>query len=263
MSKEDKEPESAREIVEDTLKALDRGKRHYAEKTQQYGIAQDALQTLLKNVPDEQLDSYAAGFAKYRALVKDQENFQSVNVSSGALAMMGNATVAPSIGAVAFPVQWAVRAPTTWLDNSADYAEKLSKLDPELGRYFRGINEAFWGMTENQERVAFGLARQCFDHFFSLLAPDDSVRQSAFFKEKNDGPKPDAVSRMERLRFASSRIEDIPTAEFLAEQGKEFIETYGQLQELHARQRLDRDRARVVLQTFIAMMQQWVDALQL
>jgi hypothetical protein len=140
----------------------------------------------------------------------------------------------------------------------------LAKLNGELASAYRGISEAFWGLDANHERAAFGLARQCFDHLFEILAPDDDeIRKSPFFKKKQ-GTKPHVVSRVERVRYAAAtRIRDKQQSEFLAAQASEFVDVYGQLQRLHARAPIGHERAREVLQTFLATVEQWIDALEL
>jgi hypothetical protein len=58
-------------------------------------------------------------------------------------------------------------------------------------------------------------------------------------------------------------VEDKAQADFLAEQASELVAAYGELQLLHARERIERLRARAILQTFMAAIEQWVDALNL
>jgi hypothetical protein len=41
------------------------------------------------------------------------------------------------------------------------------------------------------------------------------------------------------------------------------VDAYDKLQRLHARESLDRSKIRPILQTFIAAIEQWVDALEL
>jgi hypothetical protein len=260
-----------RDILLETLFPLRAGKAYHAEKAKQYGLAEHLVNGLLEattNVPDTELQPFVPGFQKFKSFIEARTARQPhFDPSSGAIAMVSTAT---AVSSAAFPdiktfLDTYVVKPHFWNQTRAEqYAARIAKLDPELGRYYRGISEAFLGLTENAERAAFGLARQCFDHLFQVLVPhDDDVRRSAFFVEKA-GEKPLAVSRIERVRYAAAtHIKETAQAEFLIEQAKELVTAYDQLQRLHARHALDRNQARAVLQAFIASIDQWIDGLGL
>jgi hypothetical protein len=265
-------PPPLRETIARTMPLLEQGKAHHAKQAAEYGLALDLVKgfyDLTERVPAEKLQPYAAGFDKFKTFLQVREKSRqfSTTVSSSATAMIGTAT---AVGSFVMPdmdevfKSYLVQTPYWKVDQAMEYAQRLEKLDPELGRYYRGISEAFFGLTENAERTAFSLARQCFDHLFAILVPDDEdVRRSRFFRKK-DGEKPDVVSRVERIKFAAStRIRDAAQADLLAEQAAEMVSGYGRLQELHAREAIDREHARAVLRTFMAAIEQWIDALGL
>ena len=256
------------------LASLEAGKAYHAQKAGEYGVARDVYVGFFKlsgKIPRDALEQFRPGFEKHRIFLLAKEKEQSrFDPSAGAFAMAGTSTAVASLSGMILSevtefVESYIRPPKFWNpQRSALYAKRLETLDPELGRLYRGVSESFWGSVENPERGALGLARQCFDHLFSVLAPDDDqIRQSRFFEEK-DSDKPLTVSRVERVKFAAAnRVQDKAQADFLAEQAAEMVAAYGDLQKLHARGPIERHHARAILQTFLAAIDQWVDALDL
>ena len=266
-------PDSLKDTLAKTVESLERSRAYHSEKAAQYGVARDVFvgfQKLSQTVPEETLAPFEAGFRKFRLFAEAKEKQQiRFDPSSNAIALIGTSTAIACGGMtlteVAEFVDLYIQPPAFWSpERSRQYAARLEKLDAELGRLFRGVNEVFWGSVENPERAAMALARQCFDHLFSVLAPDDAqIRASEFFHPK-EGDKPLAVSRVERVKYAAAtRVKDKAQADLLIEQAAEMVEAYEDLQKLHARQSLDRSRVRPILQTFIAAVEQWIDALEL
>lgn len=273
-SRNEDRPTSLKWIISEILSSLDAGKAYHAQKAAEYGVARDVFagfQVLSSKMPEGALEQSRPAFEKFRLFVQAEEKQRSrFDPSSGAIAMTGVSTLVActsgmTLSEVTDFVESYIRPPKFWNpERSAQYAKRLETLDPELGSLYRGISDSFWGYVENAERSAFALARQCFDQLFSVLAPDDvQIRQSKFFEQKV-GDKPLAVSRVERVRFAAAnRVKDKAQADFLAEQAAEMVDAYNDLQKLRARGPLERHHARAILQTFIAAIDQWVDALDL
>lgn len=142
-------------------------------------------------------------------------------------------------------------------------AERLSKLDPQLGKVYQQIWESLYGTTAEPERTALYQMRQAFDHLFEILAPDDQVRKSAYFVKK-EGNKPDQVDRKERLQFAAfSRVAYRPQAQTLAASSVQLLEVYQALNQAHKRGELSREKARTALFAMQSFLQDWADALKL
>lgn len=273
-ARDENRPIPLKRLLSEILASLDAGKSYHTEKAAQYGVARDVFAGLFQlsvKIPEETFEQFRSGFEKYHIFVQAVEKQQiRFDPSSGAIAMAGTSTaVAFSTGMILSDVEDFIESyiqpPTFWNpERSAQYAKRLEKLDPELGRLYRGVSESFWGSVENPERGALSLARQCFDHLFDVLAPDDDeIRRSEFFNEK-DGKRPLAVSRVERLKFAAAnRVKDKAQADFLAEHATEMVAAYGDLQKLHTRGPIPRPYTRAVLQTFLAAIDQWIDALEL
>lgn len=273
-SRNEDRPTSLKWIISEILSSLDAGKAYHAQKAAEYGLARDVFagfQVFSSKMPEGALEQSRPAFETFRLFIRAEEKQRShFDPSSGAIAMTGVSTLVActsgmTLNAVADFVKQYIQPPTFWNpQRSAQYAKRLETLDPELGRLYRGLSKSFWGSVENAERSAFALARQCFDHLFSVLAPDDDqIRQSTFFEQKV-GDRPLAVSRVERVKFAAAnRVKDKAQADFLAEHAAETVAAYGDLQKLHARGPLERHHARAILQTFIAAIDQWVDALDL
>jgi hypothetical protein len=105
-------------------------------------------------------------------------------------------------------------------------------------------------------------ARQAFDEFFQLLAPDEDVRNSKFFKRKK-GLKPDQVSRSERIQYAAHFcVQDEILAESLAVQADHVVEIYKRLNKAHKRGILERENVLEDLKSMLGVLEQWVDALK-
>ena len=138
----------------------------------------------------------------------------------------------PLNGHTQFSVQ-AIPVPDFLTDKSL--ADRFSKLDPALGRVCAEIWESLYGTTADPERSALFMIRQTWDHFFQILAPDETVRKSEFWKEK-EGPRPDLVTREERFRFAVARcIKDPNKQSMLNAACKQMLDLYGELNRAHER----------------------------
>jgi len=66
------------------------------------------------------------------------------------------------------------------LRNDDSYAAKMSRLDPALGATYQAVNEVVYGTTHDPARGGLFLLREAFNQLFSIIAPDDEVRNSAF-----------------------------------------------------------------------------------
>lgn len=115
----------------------------------------------------------------------------------------------------------------------------------------------------DKERAALFLIRQSFDHLFDILAPDEKVRASKYWKPK-EGDKPNQVYRIERIEYASySHIADPLRANTLAATSKQMNEVYNLLNQAHERGELNIDKAMKALRAMKSMLDEWADALDL
>jgi hypothetical protein len=266
---------SVLKTISEVRESLQHRKQQHAEKATQYGIADDVfaqLEKFAKRVPEEILKPAEPAYKRFNLFIEESErDWSAFNPASNAIVTVGTSTAVAEVDLAPFQesmdefYEQFNRPSASWnRERSAEYARRLQQLDPELGRLFRGISEAFWGSVDNPERTALGLARQCFDHLFQVLAPDDNeIRQSSFFEQKN-GDKPHAIHRLERIKFAASvRVRNKITANYLIEQAADLVQAYDDLQVLHARRPIERERAYAILKTFMAAMEEWIDALEL
>ena len=258
-------------VLEEICELLERGQKYHAQKAQEYGEPKDlflGFKDLTHKVNEEAFSPFTASFDAYRAFLRAQKNNQlQVSIGSTGFANVSSAaafSTTPMIPAVQKFADTYLKPPKSMTSVSSEiYASRLEKLDAELGRMYRGIAEVFWGSTQNPERTALGLTRQVFDHLFSVLAPDDKVRDSAHFTPKTNGDEK-AVQRIERIRYAAyTRIKDRAQADFLAEQAAGLLNAYGELNRLHVRDGIDRSQATQILQAMLVFLQQWIDALAL
>jgi hypothetical protein len=188
------------------------------------------------------------------------------DVSSASYALASTSALTVSVSASADLGTWTQKVtplapPPHWSkDRIEQYAKKLETLNPELGKVARSVWQSFYGGSDSAERTSIFLMRQLYDHLFSLLAPDDEVRTSPFFKEK-EGDKPQQVHRRERLQYAAFvRVPDRLLGEALFREADQALELYEQLNRLHTRGALDPAAVRDVLTSMQAVIEQWVDA---
>lgn len=155
-----------------------------------------------------------------------------------------------------------VEAPPFFSPDESAIEKKLSLLDPSLSDTYREIGQAYHGTTADPARAAIGLMRQTFDHFFSILAPDDMVRASLYWKRKS-GPEPDQVTRKERMTYAArTHIRDQARSDTIVANINNILATYQMLNKLHKRGALSERQARKALKTMKRFIETWADALE-
>jgi hypothetical protein len=111
----------------------------------------------------------------------------------------------------------------------------FEKLDPALGILYREIWQAYYGTNADNTRAAIALMRQTFDQFFDILAPNDFVRGSKYWKPKKD-KDPLLVTRKERINYAiHNHVQDEIHANTLASSLNGIIKTYKVLNRFHER----------------------------
>jgi hypothetical protein len=146
-------------------------------------------------------------------------------------------------------------------ENDLDRSIRLEKLDPSLAKTYRGVWEAFYGTNSDRERAALFMMRQTFDHLFDTLSPDDKVRKSPIWKEK-DGPKKDLVTRTERIEYAAiTHIKDESKRDMLSGSTKMIKNAYDELNKAHKRGDLDPKKAKAAIQAMDKIISDWLDAL--
>jgi hypothetical protein len=154
-----------------------------------------------------------------------------------------------------------VRAPD--YRNRKDLGEKLSKLDPALGKVCQQIYQSVYGSTADPERAAMFMARQTWDHFFDKLAPKVEVRASKYWSQI-DQKDPDLVTRTQRIKYAAyTHVKDETKRDMILASSKQMRLLYDELQKAHDRGELDRPKALRDLTTIYGWLVQWADALGL
>lgn len=151
-------------------------------------------------------------------------------------------------------------APPTLLpkDETKDVETALRQLDPALAASYIGVRETLYGTRSDSERAALYEIRQVFDHFFSILAPDDEVRGSTYWRPKN-GEKPERVTRDERLRFAANTHARNPIlARSLMGSSRHMLSVHDALSSAHKRGELDINKARLSIREMDTLLREWI-----
>ena len=105
------------------------------------------------------------------------------------------------------------------------------------------------------------MLRQTWDHLFGFLAPEEDVRESPFFTLKPE-PRPNQVTRLERIKFALDRhVRDAQQKALLEATSVQMIDLYNTLNAAHTRGDIDRAKSRAALNSLYQWLTQWADAL--
>lgn len=143
-------------------------------------------------------------------------------------------------------------------DEAKDVEDALGELDPTLHATYVGVREALYGTRSDPERAALYEIRQVFDHFFSILAPDDQVRESRYWSPK-EGNKPNQVTRDERLRYAAHAHALTPIlARTLLGSSRHMLSVHDALNYAHKRGELDVNKARASIREMNTLLRQWI-----
>ncbi len=279
MTTDDKESDRPHRIAtraREIAAFLAERQRQYAERAQDFGYSKEVFDTVVTSF--EGATDHPAFSATERSLGKFQEFLRvreaqvdalGFDVSSASFAVASTSTSTVSVISSIDVNAWVRNVeppppPPHWSrDRVEQYARKLETLDPELGKVARSIWQAFYGGADSAERTALFLMRQLYDHFFAVLAPDDDVRRSHFFTDKQ-GAKPQQINRRERLQYAAyARAADKALGESLGSEADQVLVLYEQLNRLHARGALEPRAVREVLTSMQAVIEQWADAIGL
>jgi hypothetical protein len=219
-------------------------------ETQQMVGSGIATITSIGNALGSIRQAYTPPVAEAQAVLITANFFGSNTAATSSLMQIADTT---QFNADAIPIQ----------DFLADrtLATRFSKLDPDLGRACGEIWDCLYGTTADPERPALFMIRQTWDHLFEILAPDEEVRQSEFWKQK-DAPRQDQVTREERFRFAvTRRVADQNKKELLDAACRQMLDLYAELNRAHKRGEIDPIRARQSLNSMYSWLLQWADAL--
>ena len=184
---------------------------------------------------------------------------------NGTAAFFGSNTAASSsLFEVSGPTRFkAEMIPAPEPSDGQSLANRLSRLDPALGRVCEQIWQDLYGTTADPERGALFMLRQTWDHLFDTIAPDDEVRKSSRWTPK-PSPKPELVTREERIMYAlDHHVVDPTTRGLLVASSKQMTDLYQGLNRAHTRGDLDKEKARRVLRSVYDWFKLWADALGL
>ena len=139
--------------------------------------------------------------------------------------------------------------------------ERLKKLDPELEAMFGNIIETYYGNPDVAIRHSLFDLRQIFDHFFSIIAPNDAVKDSIYYEPRKPRERR-RVKRPERILFAANtHITDPIKRKKLLDQAKHTLDLYKKLNSLYKRGRLSKRTHSTTIFEMIQVINDWVLAL--
>ena len=145
-----------------------------------------------------------------------------------------------------------------------EYEERLRLMDASLGRTYGELVEVVHATAKDPTRSGMFMARQLFDHFFDILAPDSDVRSSKFWRPKSIDESSDqnAVWKSEKLDFAvAHRVRDEYRRQTLSAMSRQTIDLYNLLNKAHTRGPIMEVQASRAVESMIRLLQQWIDSI--
>lgn len=149
-------------------------------------------------------------------------------------------------------------------DERALVQTQLGKIDISLANTYATVWQYLHLPAFDPLRGSLFLMRQVFDHFLDKLAPDsDLIPQVDFtpdrkLKEKNGK----GVTRRHRLEFlAKEKVKDESSRQLLLQSTQNFLDVYEELNNAHARAKLDESKASDAVYAGSALLATWLKAL--
>lgn len=208
MSEQEKPQKSEKpeKIIDDIVTRLDDMHRSLVDGATYVGYARDVFRTIRpmwvslgnSGITDPVGASIYASAVNFLSAFRDEVRAQQSSVialsgllqqTSGSVVSFINASGAtasfiPNVSVIPFSENYVpFRSP----DRHKADAERFSRFDQALGKTYQEIWEALYGTRADPERGALYLIRQAFDHLFDKLAPDDEVRRSSYWIQKERG----------------------------------------------------------------------------
>ena len=208
------------------------------------------------------LDAYCGELTEFNQKIFDlPSSFRDIVFSSDSTVTITAGTMA----AISFgPIQLPEEVTRPRHSRFKETREKLKELDEALSNTYTSIREVLYGTQSDPERGALYQTRHVFDHFFSLLAPDDLVRRSSYWSPKPKPHHPDQIFRLERVTFAAyTHVPNHQKRATLISSARNMIAVYNKMNDAHKRGSLEADRAREALREAFTLIEHWVSAIKL
>jgi hypothetical protein len=245
----------------------------HLEKAREYGYLKDLYKTVNDDFPNDQdlpvLKNIEETLRIQAEIAAGEEKDTKSFMDNTSMIASVYTTASTTVSAVAtFYPDYKLKfltQPTFWTDERhKKYVGKLSALNEELGKTYLSVWESFYATTTIPEKQSLYAMRQTFDQFFRIIAPDNEVRNSQFFKEKSDEKERNKVHRNERMKYAankyakSGRIIDL-----LMSKTTLTMKTYKELNKIHSEKELEREKVGETLKNMRAILEEWIDVIGL
>lgn len=210
----------------------------------------DYLDMVASQVRDAR-DQYDTNPSVSTDLVATGESFLVISGSTASL-VLGEESVA------SIPVLQMALPP----GSDPDLRLFLEHLEPNLAKTYDSVWECLHGTDSEPERSALYALRQVYDHMFGILAPNDEVRETAFWTKK-EGDHTDRVDRRERIDFAADKWirENLTRTAILAE-SKHMLAVYQEMNRAHKRGQVGREAALRTISEMCRLLRRWADAVE-
>ena len=271
MSGDQKRPERIKNWFKKIIKKYGDIQKNLTEQTQEVGYSKDVFEKAsnqFNNISDDPIlgdveKTLSSHYAYLSTQGDDLKRFLN-QARMGSYIAFSTASTA-SVSAAIIPANFVVeklKPPSSWKpERRQKYVAKMSRIDRELGKTYASVWETFYVTQESPEKVALYAMRQTFDHLFRIIAPDEEVRKSPYFSEK-EGNKPKQVYREERLQYAAcKKVKKIEIGELLASKTKQTLDNYDKLNKMHTEKTLKREDVIEILTSMQSVLEEWIDAI--
>jgi len=265
-------PSRIADMAIEATKGLDKAHEFHIQQAQEIGYVRDTLGGFamqIREAPD--FPGLADTEETFREGLRLLENYnrtsceRSVPVASIFLTATAATAVSDIVCIGLAPhkdersVISAPNLPPWWnLSTMRLYAAQLDGMRPSLGSLLLGAWEALYATRHEAGRTALLNIRELFNQLFECVAPDEEVRCSQFFQDKED----DKVHRRERLHCAVNKATTSETvAQSLTAQIPSVLNAYKDANELHRRELVSNEAARGTFIALFNFMKEILDAL--
>jgi hypothetical protein len=269
-------PEKIIEDIENTLDCLHAKLIHDATEIGQARDCYRAIRPYWETIGNTSSDDpnaaqiYSSGVSVLKSVREDINNianqYPAVSNSLGTIYPSTDLVINTTDTTAGFVLSSTVLPDSKWLNpvrksDREKTREFLLKMDQSLADTYDEIWEILYGTRSDPERGSLFMIRQAFDHFFGILAPNDEVRGSKFWKPKIE-PDQNLVTRKERLDFAAFKhIQDNFMSQRLLYSSKHIVDVYEALNSAHKRGSLKPEKARTALKEMNSIIENWVEGL--
>jgi TolA-binding protein len=266
--------------ADETIEILSELQKVEMEKTQLLGLSIDLLKeykkeiTIINNNSNlSQTDIIGMTCSGYDFLesiyitslkVKNTEKKDSIYIRAIASTASTSVETSGSIVAAISPdYEMNLPSPYFFDENEESFVAKLNKISPSLSKTYQQIDQIQYGTNADTAKSMDAEARQAFDHFFSIFAPDNLVKESKYWKQKRQVGREGKVDRRERILYAiNTHVKSKFRANMLIKSVDNIMKAYEVLNSLHTRGNINEKASKKAINTLKQFLRDFTSAIE-